>query len=89
MMYSRSRSRRASLRRWRWISQCNSRNRPVFRLLGRMSVGSLGNYCPAHFSGVLSDVVAEGHLTPSLNDNTLPYGDMFRATLEISSAQRS
>lgn len=39
-----------------------------------------------HFSGVLSGGVAEGHLTLSLNDSTLPYGDMFRAPLEISSA---
>lgn len=29
--------------------------------------------------------LAEGHLTLSLNDSTLPYGDMFRAPLEISS----
>lgn len=40
-----------------------------------------------HFSGALSGGVEHGRLTLGLRDSTLPYGDMFRAPLEISRAQ--
>ncbi|HBK4605223.1 AsmA2 domain-containing protein YhdP [Serratia marcescens] len=40
-----------------------------------------------HFSGALSGGVENGRLTLGLTDSTLPYGDMFRAPLEISSAR--
>jgi len=40
-----------------------------------------------HFSGALSGSVEHGRLTLGLRDSTLPYGDMFRAPLEISRAQ--
>ncbi|WP_284144498.1 YhdP family protein, partial [Serratia marcescens] len=40
-----------------------------------------------HFSGALSGGVENGRLTLGLAGSTLPYGDMFRAPLEISSAR--
>ncbi|CAI1126550.1 Uncharacterized protein involved in outer membrane biogenesis [Serratia entomophila] len=40
-----------------------------------------------HFSGALSGGVEDGRLTLGLNNSTLPYGEMFRAPLEISSAR--
>ncbi|CAI1091676.1 Uncharacterized protein involved in outer membrane biogenesis [Serratia quinivorans] len=40
-----------------------------------------------HFSGALSGGVENGRLQLDLNDSTLPYGDMFRAPLEVSSAR--
>lgn len=40
-----------------------------------------------HFSGALSGGVENGRLTLGLTDSTLPYGDMFRAPLEVSSAR--
>ncbi|AHG19806.1 hypothetical protein Z042_09355 [Chania multitudinisentens RB-25] len=39
-----------------------------------------------HFSGALSGSVEKGRLTVGLHNSTLPYGDMFRAPLEISRA---
>ncbi|TPG61857.1 AsmA2 domain-containing protein YhdP [Ewingella americana] len=40
-----------------------------------------------HFSGALKGSVQRGQLTVNLQDSTLPYGEMFRAPLEVSSAQ--
>ena len=40
-----------------------------------------------HFSGALSGGVENGRLTLGLAGSTLPYGDMFRAPLEVSSAR--
>ncbi|ANJ93939.1 AsmA2 domain-containing protein YhdP [Serratia plymuthica] len=40
-----------------------------------------------HFSGALSGGVENGRLQLDLDNSTLPYGDMFRAPLEISSAR--
>jgi len=40
-----------------------------------------------HFTGALSGSVEHGRLTLNLRNSTLPYGDMFRAPLEISHAQ--
>lgn len=40
-----------------------------------------------HFSGALSGGVEDGRLTLALNNSTLPYGDMFRAPLEIDSVR--
>lgn len=40
-----------------------------------------------HFSGALSGGVEDGRLTLALNNSTLPYGDMFRAPLEINSVR--
>lgn len=42
-----------------------------------------------HFSGALSGGVENGRLTLGLAGSTLPYGDMFRAPLEVSSARRA
>lgn len=39
------------------------------------------------FSGALSGGVEDGRLTLGLDGSTLPYGDMFRAPLEVSSAR--
>ncbi|WP_024527962.1 AsmA2 domain-containing protein YhdP [Serratia fonticola] len=39
-----------------------------------------------HFSGALTGGVENGRLTLGLNNSTLPYGDMFRAPLEIGRA---
>lgn len=39
-----------------------------------------------NFSGSLSGGIERGHLTLGLADSRLPYGDMFRAPLEIGSA---
>lgn len=40
-----------------------------------------------HFSGALKGSVQRGQMTVNLQDSTLPYGEMFRAPLEVSSAQ--
>ncbi|WON76588.1 AsmA2 domain-containing protein YhdP [Serratia sp. UGAL515B_01] len=40
-----------------------------------------------HFSGTLSGSVENGRLTLGLNNSTMPYGDMFRAPLQINSAK--
>ena len=40
-----------------------------------------------HFSGQLRGSVQRGQLTVNLQDSLLPYGEMFRAPLEISAAQ--
>ncbi|ANI30293.1 hypothetical protein PL78_10705 [Yersinia entomophaga] len=40
-----------------------------------------------HFSGTLSGSVSHGRLAVNLHDSILPYGDMFGAPLEVSSAQ--
>jgi uncharacterized protein (TIGR02099 family) len=40
-----------------------------------------------HFSGALSGGVENGRLTLGLNNSTLPYGDMFRAPLQIKRAR--
>ncbi len=40
-----------------------------------------------HFSGALSGGVENGRLTLGLSNSTLPYGDMFRAPLEIRRAR--
>lgn len=42
-----------------------------------------------HFSGSLAGGIENGRLTLALNNSTLPYGDMFRAPLEISNARGS
>ncbi|CQH25509.1 AsmA2 domain-containing protein YhdP [Yersinia frederiksenii] len=39
-----------------------------------------------NFGGTLNGSVQQGQLNISLNDSTLPYGDMFRAPLEVSQA---
>jgi len=40
-----------------------------------------------HFRGAVKGSVQRGQLTVNLQDSLLPYGDMFRAPLEISAAQ--
>lgn len=39
-----------------------------------------------HFSGALTGSIEDGRLTLGLQNSTLPYGDMFRAPLEVSHA---